>query len=195
MESGADFQIHNKSDQEHVDQIIQLGYPQNIEYLDELLAWTADPNWPVASSIYNYLRGLGTKESARVFQLADRVDFEWRYSILLNIIFEYNDLVLQTHSNYLIKWAQTVDSEECDFEALRILSERSIVPAKEVLEIFRTNLLRYNRKIANLLREKTEGQLTDAERRKLFVWNLYIKETMIATEKAVYSFPLKEHRL
>lgn len=47
--------ILDKGDQAAVDEIIAIGYPQNTEYLDELLSWTCDPNWPIAGPIYQYI--------------------------------------------------------------------------------------------------------------------------------------------
>ena len=61
--------ISDKGDQEAVNKIIAIGYPENVQYMLELLSWTADPNWPIASSIYDYFIKLGKLEVFNVVVL------------------------------------------------------------------------------------------------------------------------------
>lgn len=160
--------IKDKSDCENVNKIIAMGYPENEQYLDELLSWTCDPNWPVAGSIYEYFRELGKKEVIRVMNTAGQADQDWRYSLLMNIISHYDDETLRECVDWLRSWAKQPGSDECDFESLRILAERKLVEPEEISHIARRNL---------------------------FVYNLYIKETMAIAEEAIYQFPLSDHTL
>ncbi len=86
--------ISDKHDQEVVNRIIAIGYPNNADYTDELLAWTCDPNWPIAGSIYQYFIRLGKNEVHNVLQAAEKADFDWRYSIITQIIACYDDETL-----------------------------------------------------------------------------------------------------
>lgn len=160
--------ISDKSDQKSVDQILAMGYPENIGYLDKLLAWTCDPNWPVAASIYQYFLQLGQCEVPRVLQLASTVDEDWRYVIITNIIAFYDKHSLELCAEKLTFWARQTGSGECDFESLRILSDNNLI-ADELIS-----------KIA---------------RRNLFVYNLWIKETFEAAGASIYKFPLQDHTL
>ena len=161
-------EISNKSDQNAVNEIIAIGYPENIEYMGDLLSWTCDPNWPIAGSIYEYFRELGKLEAFRVLQVAETVDYDWRYSLITQIISLYNEEALCECVESLKKWASQTGSEECDFESLRILTDRELIPASEISKIAKRNL---------------------------FVYNLWIKETLEAAGKAIYSFPLGDHKL
>lgn len=99
--------IDNKCDHEAVDEIIAIGYPKNIDYMNELLDWTSDSNWPIAPVIYEYYIELGKREDLKY-------------------------------------WAKQPGHEECDFESLRILSERELIPTAEVSKITQKNIATYN---------------------------------------------------
>ncbi|MFT5133171.1 MAG: hypothetical protein ACI9SC_001640 [Gammaproteobacteria bacterium] len=104
--------IVDKGDQESVDRIIAIGYPDNIEYLDNLLAWTCDPNWPIAGSIYKYFVELGKKEVRRVLKVASNADSNWRYSIIIQIIQSYDLDTLKDCAEALTIWAKQTGSDE-----------------------------------------------------------------------------------
>ncbi|BCE02090.1 DUF5071 domain-containing protein [Marinicellulosiphila megalodicopiae] len=160
--------ISDKCDQEAVNKIIAMGYPENLEYMTELLTWTCDSNWPIAGSIYEYFKKLGKLELSTVLDVAEQADYDWRCSLITYLIASYDDDTLKECVESLKKWASQVGSEECDFESLRILSERQLVDASEVAKIAKRNL---------------------------FVYNVWIKETLEAAGKAIYSLPLDEHNL
>lgn len=160
--------ITNKGDQKAVDEIIAMGYPQNIEYMSELLCWTCDPNWPVAGSIYEYFRKLGKLEVRRVLQVAEENDVDWRYTLITQIIASYDKQTLAECVDSLKKWAFQTGSGECDFESIHILTDRELIPACEISKIAKRNL---------------------------FVYNVWINETLEAAVKAVYTLPLDEHNL
>ncbi|MBE0359135.1 MULTISPECIES: DUF5071 domain-containing protein [Pseudoalteromonas] len=160
--------ILDKGDQAAVDEIITIGYPQNTEYLDELLSWTCDPNWPIAGPIYQYFIKLGKNEVERVLVAANKADNDWRYSLIIQIISCYDDETLNECVNDLKKWASATGSDECDFEAIRVLTDRELIPADEIAQIAKRNL---------------------------FVYNIWIKETLEAANRALYSLPLAEHKL
>lgn len=160
--------ILDKCDQQAVNKIIAIGYPGNEEYLDELLSWTCDSNWPVAGSIYEYFRKLGKLGVSRVLQTAENADYDWRYSLITQVISGYDDDALLECVGSLKKWATQTGAEECDFESLRILTDRDLIDAEEISKIAKRNL---------------------------FVYNVWIKETLEATGKAIYSFPLVDHKL
>ncbi|MFK7161193.1 DUF5071 domain-containing protein [Marinospirillum sp. MEB164] len=161
-------EIQDKSDQQAVDAILALGYPENKPYIETLLAWTCDPNWPIAGSIYAYLSQLGKQEVASVLRLADQVDHDWRYSLITQLIAGYDDETLAECVTSLKRWAAQTGSQECDFEALRLLAERALIDPAEIAAIAKRNL---------------------------FVYNLWIKETLDAAGQAIYAFPLRDHHL
>jgi hypothetical protein len=160
--------ILDKCDQVSVNKIISLGYPSNIEYLDELLRWTCDPNWPIAASIYDFFIKLGESEVPRVLKVASEADYDWRYSIITQIISYYDKASLQLCAETLKSWSKRTGSDECDFESLRILSDNELIEDEIISEIATRNL---------------------------FVYNLWIKETLDAAGKSIYKFPLKDHTL
>ena len=160
--------IQDKSDYKAVDAIIALGYPNNIDYMEELLSWTCDPNWPIAGAIYQYFNELGKREAARVIKVAQKADYDWRHSIITQILAGYDDETLRGCVDSLKLWATQTGSEECDIESIRILTERELIPAAEISEIVKRNL---------------------------FVYNVWIKETLQAAEKSIYAPPLKDHKL
>lgn len=160
--------ISDKCDQDAVDKIIAMGYPENSQYINELLSWTCDPNWPVAASIYRYFRELGKLEVHNVLKTAEQADYDWRYTLIIQIISSYDDEALSECVDHLVKWSSQTGSEECDFESIRILSDRELISASEISKIAKRNL---------------------------FVYNVWIKETLEAAGKAIYSFPLSEHKL
>ncbi len=160
--------ILDKGDQKSVNEIIEIGYPKNNEYMDELLSWTCDPNWPIAGSIYEYFIKLGKKEVHRVLKVAEKADFDWRYSLITQVISAYDNETLKECVNCLKQWASQTGTEECDFESIRVLTDNELVPASEISKIAKRNL---------------------------FVYNVWIKETLEASGKAIYSSPLSEHKL
>jgi len=48
-----------KCDEDIVPMIAEAGYPAIAPILDDLMQWTADPNWPVAPPLIDYLATLG----------------------------------------------------------------------------------------------------------------------------------------
>ena len=161
-------EIEDKSDQSAVDQIIAMGYPQNLPYLDQLLEWTCDPNWPIAASIFQYFVQLGKQEVRRVLNVAHKADYDWRYTLIIQIIADYDKETLASCTEFLVSWARQTGSDECDIESLRILYENALVEQVVLARIVRRNL---------------------------FVYNLWIKETFDAAGDAIYQLPLGEHHL
>lgn len=159
--------ISDKCDQKSVNEIISIGYPKNIEYLDDLLSWTCDPNWPIARSIYDYFRRLGKVGVHHVLQVAEKADFDWRYSLITQLISLYDKEVLSECVESLKIWASQTGSNECDFESIRVLTDNELIPASEISKIAKRNL---------------------------FVYNVWIKETLEAAGTAIYSFPLSDHK-
>ena len=131
--------ITDKGDIESVNSLIQLGYPDNVEYLDELLSWTCDPNWPIAAEIYDYFVKLGMNEVGRVLKLADQVDGDWRYSLITNLIAYYDDRTLEECVSYLISWSKQVGNDESDIESIRVLYDKSLLDSGDVKKIAKRN--------------------------------------------------------
>lgn len=160
--------IMDKSDQESVSRIIEIGYPNNIEYLDELLSWSCDPNWPISKLIYEYFVELGELEVLRVLNVSEKADDSWRYSMLMNLISSYDRGTLEKCVNHLKVWASDTSSGECDIESIRILTDNKLISNEEIANIAKRNL---------------------------FVYNVMIKETLEAAGEAIYSLPLSDHLL
>nr|WP_294095899.1 Mov34/MPN/PAD-1 family protein [Sphingomonas sp.] len=51
---------HDKCDEEMVPLLAEAGYPAVAPYLDDLIVWTFDPNWPIAMPMAEWLSTLGT---------------------------------------------------------------------------------------------------------------------------------------
>ena len=162
--------IKDKSDIESVKAIISIGYPENQKYLEELLDWTADPNWPIASEICQYFVSLGKNEALRVisFAMRETTDLWWKSNLITCLIAYYDDQAIKECIPWLVIVAGQACSEECEIEALKILASRKLISDAEISKIARRNL---------------------------FVYNMYIKETLDIAESSIYQFPLPEHTL
>lgn len=161
-------EISNKSDLEAVNEIIAIGYPENEKYMIDMLSWTCDPNWPIAGPIYEYFRKLGKLAVHNVLQVAENADYDWRYTLITQVISSYDDEALGECVESLKEWASQTGSNECEVESIRILTDRELIEASEISKIAKRNL---------------------------FVYNVWIKETLEASEKAIYSEPLSCHKL
>ncbi|TMN95121.1 DUF5071 domain-containing protein [Pseudoalteromonas sp. S558] len=162
--------IKDKSDIESVKKIISIGYPDNQKYLEELLDWTADPNWPIAGEIYQYFVSLGKKEVVRVisFAMRETTDLWWTSNIITSIIAYYDNDTIEECIPWLTVVAGNAGSEECEIQALKILASRKLISDAEISKIAKRNL---------------------------FVYNMYIKETLDIAEGSIYNFPLSKHTL
>ena len=49
----------DKTDEDMVPLIAAAGYPEIAPILDDLMRWTADPNWPICVPLIDYLNTLG----------------------------------------------------------------------------------------------------------------------------------------
>lgn len=160
--------IKDKSDYDSVEKIINLGYPGNREYLVELLSWAEDPNWPIAGTIYEFFRKLGLHGVETVLGYARQTDADTRYNLIVQIISAYPPETLTACTDDLVRWAKQTGGEECDFEALRILCDHELIELPEIAKIAKRNL---------------------------FVYNVWIRETLEAAGKAIYAEPLGKHHL
>ncbi|MEN7547007.1 DUF5071 domain-containing protein [Rapidithrix thailandica] len=153
--------IVDKHDTETVEKIIAIGYPENKEYLEELLSWTADPNWPVAMVIYEYLIELGDEIAIHIINLAHQVDNDWKSWLLSLLIHRYDANKLEQVRSWLKIWASSPGSEGCDIQALEILAEQKAIPEEEIIKIARKNLFYYNGKVRdtyNILEKALNGK-------------------------------------
>lgn len=145
-------EINDKTDEESVQKIIDIGYPENKQYLDQLLVWTADPNWPIAGSIYQYFRQLGDHEANRVVNTAIHADDSWRYALITQLISDYDLQESEYARDWLKLWASNPGSDECDIAALDALVEQDAIDQEDLLKITRKNLFYYNTMIVETMR-------------------------------------------
>jgi Domain of unknown function (DUF5071) len=72
----------NKHDIEHVQALIELGYPGVAPILPNLLEWTQDPNWPVAGPLGEFLASIGDPIVKHVADILRGGDGGWKYTCI-----------------------------------------------------------------------------------------------------------------
>lgn len=77
-----DLQILNKHDHENAELLLNLSDEEILPYVDHLLEWMRDLNWPVAQQIEPRLLELGDKIAPNVAQILQSNDRMWIYWVL-----------------------------------------------------------------------------------------------------------------
>lgn len=153
--------IKDKYDIESVEKIINMGYPNNESYLDELLSWACDPNWPVAAKIYDYFIKLGKNGVEKVKSvLLLKYDYPCNYSLITQIIDRYPPDVLEECTTVLKLMANQAASDECDLVSLQILAENKLISFNEIKEIGLKTRVAYESYIAmidNIIKNERKG--------------------------------------
>lgn len=79
---------------------IKVGFPSNSLYINELLIWLQDMNWPGAQEIFDYLSNIHSKDILKYFDIAlknaiSTNDEDWVYSLsrLYDKSFSKHDLL------------------------------------------------------------------------------------------------------
>lgn len=57
-----------------------------IDHLDDLLGWTADVNWPVASHVINRVKVLGDELVLPLKNILSSADDTWKYFVIVHLI-------------------------------------------------------------------------------------------------------------
>ena len=83
-----DLLIQEKLDEERAQALIELGHPRNEEYLDHMLEWMQDYNWPVAQVLQPYLARLGKPMVPRIRAVLEGDEAIWKYWCILGLINE-----------------------------------------------------------------------------------------------------------
>ncbi len=143
-------EIKDKHDFDSVERIIALGHPENKGYLDEMLSWSIDRNWPIASRIHQYFVDLGVREVERVKNFLLNIDLDARYDLLLELVGKYDLSVLEYLKKDLIYWANSPGSRECEIISLEILVENNLIDREELKNIFQKNVGVYRNYISIL---------------------------------------------
>jgi proteasome lid subunit RPN8/RPN11 len=117
--------ILGKSDVELIPLIIEAGYPAIAPMLDELVDWTADPNWPVAVPLMDYLATLGDPVIGPIQRVLRGDDSDHKYSCLAGIVFRLTPGIREQLKDDLERLAQSPTDEDraadVDTEAREIL--------------------------------------------------------------------------
>ncbi len=89
---------------------IKIGYPKNSLYINDLLMWLKDMNWPGAEEIFDYLAQMPKKDMMKYFENAlknaiSSKDEDWVYSLscFYNKNFNENDMLDKTILNEMKK--------------------------------------------------------------------------------------------
>lgn len=100
-----------------------------IAELDELLAWTADANWPVASHVFNRLQTLGEELVPPLKSILSSFDEGWKYFIIVHLISRVKQGVFDALKTDLERIANTPTPseivEEVQLEATQVLRDRT----------------------------------------------------------------------
>ncbi len=76
----------DKHDLKTCQQLSEAGDAEVIANLDELLGWTADVNWPVASHVIDRLKTLGNELVLPLRKLLAGEDDTWKYFLIVHLL-------------------------------------------------------------------------------------------------------------
>ena len=85
--------IIDKCDENKAQGLIDLGYPENEMYLDHMMEWMQDWNWPVARVLQPFLAELGDPIVSRIQRVLEGNDSIWKYWCILCLI---NEMPIQS---------------------------------------------------------------------------------------------------
>ena len=77
-----DLQILNKHDHENAELLLNLSDEEILPYVDHLLKWMQDLNWPVARQIEPRLLAMGAKISQHLKPILESDDEMWIYGMM-----------------------------------------------------------------------------------------------------------------
>jgi hypothetical protein len=78
--------IRNKSDIEHAEALVNLGYPVVEPVLPHLLEWVQDGNWPVAHVVAPFLAKIGLPVVPAVREVLGSGDEVWKYFCIMLVV-------------------------------------------------------------------------------------------------------------
>lgn len=81
--------ILGKCDVDMIPLIIEAGYPAIAPILDDLFDWIADPNWPVAIPLMEYLATLGEPAIAPIQRVLRGIDGDHKANCLRGVVWRF----------------------------------------------------------------------------------------------------------
>ena len=92
----ARFIPREKDDIRRAQQLINVGYPDNIAALPEIFTWLKDANWPIARPAAEYLSRMSWAVLPHVRSILQSDDTMWIYWVLSLVVREFpKDLVTE----------------------------------------------------------------------------------------------------
>jgi desampylase len=115
----------SKSDVDIVPMIAEAGYPAIASILDDLMQWTADPNWPICVPLIEYLATLGEPIVGPIRRVLYGTDGGHKWMCLKGIVSVLTPVVQERLRDDLQRLAENPSEddrmEEVDIEARKIL--------------------------------------------------------------------------
>lgn len=119
----------SKFDLEACSNLEKASDTQILPYLNEILEWTEDYNWPVAPPIYRRLSKMGLDLVGPLQSILKSNDICWKYFIIFFLLQDLKKEVLNSLKTELIRIAQSPDEDEkeaeMDIEVKRLLEKSS----------------------------------------------------------------------
>jgi proteasome lid subunit RPN8/RPN11 len=116
----------SKSDVDVVPMIAEAGYPAIAPILDDLIKWTADPNWPICMPLIEYLATLGDAMVEPIRRVLRGSDGGHKWMCLEYIVSVLPAIAQESLLDDLQRLAEQPSeddrTEEVDLEARKILS-------------------------------------------------------------------------
>lgn len=101
-----------------------------IANLDELLGWTADINWPVASHVIDRIKLLDAELVLPIQKILASVDDTWKYFVIVYLISELKEDVFKALENDLERIVSNPTAseilEEVHLETKALLMQRKL---------------------------------------------------------------------
>ena len=120
---------NTKYDTEKLKELLSYERDKITPFLDDLVLWLADMNWPVAAPIAAFLVGSGIEAIPAIRTvLKDSEDTFWQYGVLVTIVEKWSPELVKHLENELEKLAakDTYSAEEVDIVALGILAKKGL---------------------------------------------------------------------
>jgi hypothetical protein len=116
----------DKCDEDIVPLIAEAGYPAIAPILDELMEWTADPNWPICVPLMDYLVTLGEPMIEPIRRVLRGTDSGHKWVCLRGIVAELPPSAVALLRDDLLRLTEQPSEygrgEDINLEARRILS-------------------------------------------------------------------------
>jgi len=142
----------NSHDIENAEKLVRLGYPAVEPVIPEMLMWLQDLNYSVSFVFSPFLSEIGEPLIPHLRKILQSDDNVWKYSVLRNIVLNWDTCLVKIIEPDLIKLTMIQDLTEVDIEAIRILIKNKLGDPNKLQSLIKFKKRGYE----NLLKELSD---------------------------------------